>query len=62
LLSSFEGYVKKWLGDHAAETYDTLKGKNFDELTSKLRAQLKKDRIDAGQCLLPILDTGALTS
>lgn len=52
LLSSFEGYIKKWLVNHAGETYDTLKNKNFDELTAKLRAQLKKDRIEADQTKL----------
>ena len=52
LLSSFEGYVKKWLVQHASETYDTLKNKNFDELTGKMRGQLKQDQINADQTRL----------
>lgn len=49
LLSSFEGYVKKWLVDHAGETFDSMKKLNFDDLTGKLRGQLKKDQITPDQ-------------
>ena len=52
LLSSFEGYLKKWLVRHAGETFETLKKAEFHHLTDKLRAQLRKDQVSADQTKL----------
>lgn len=52
VLSSSEGYIKKWLVAHANETLQALKKvEHFGILIEKMRNQLKKDSIDIDQTI-----------